>query len=168
MKRADIYFDRKENLYELKNQVSKEQLILCDNMQNTFLVMSYNDTRNKIGIAYYDYGVEQDFQYSKDKGLLYVGIGKNLLVINTCEGKLLLNYTLQSVFYKLIYDSNKNYMCVICELDVYCYCGEIQKWKIGFRDIINSYNIIDNTNILISCNDGMEYLFSLEDGKIII
>ena len=168
LERASIYLDRKESLFELENQVSKEQLILCDSMQNTFLILNYNNGQNKIGIAYYDYGVELDFQYSKDETLLYVGVGENLLVISIFEGKLIFNHRLQSVFYELICDTNKNYICAICELDVYCYCGKSQKWKMGFRDIINSYNIIDNMNVLIACNDGMEYSFSLEDGKMII
>ena len=150
---------------ELKCQVNKDELILCDNVQNTFLIVGFDNVRN-LGVAYYDYGIAPNFQWSRDGTLLYLGVGKNLLCIDKYEKKVLADDNLQSVFCDLCYDSNKNYMCVVCELDVYCYCGEKQKWKIGFRDVVIDYGIIDDIKLSILCDDGMEYVFSLEDGKI--
>ena len=46
------------------------------------------------------------------------------------------------------------------------YCAEKQKWKMGFRDIIVEYNIIDDAKISILCDDGEGYILFLEDGKI--
>ncbi len=137
-------------------------MILCDDMQNTFLIVNFDNVQ-KIGIAYYDYGVAPDFQCSGDGELVYLGIGKNFLCIDIYENKVLVNDNLQSVFYELCYDSNKNHICAICELDLYCYCAEKQKWKMGFRDIIVDYNIIDDTKISISCDNGVEYIFLLEN-----
>ena len=155
-----------ESLCELESQIDKEQLILCDDMQNTFFVINLDDTQ-KVGIGYYDYGVPPGFQYSQNGELLYVGVGRNLLCINIYQSKVLFNEDLQSVFYELLYDWKKNYICVICELDVYCYCLQKQKWKMGFRSIINEYSIIDN-NVFILCDDGIEYLFTLEEGKLVV
>lgn len=155
-----------DSLRELESQVDKEQLILCDDMQNTFLIINFDDIR-KMGVAYYDYGVAPDYQYFGADELLYLGLGKNFLCINVCEKRVLVNDNLQSIFYELLYDSNKNYICAICELDVYCYCIEKQKWKMGFRDIIVNYNIIDNDKISILCDNGMEYVFFLENGKMV-
>lgn len=154
-----------DSLGELKSQVNKEQLIICDDMQNAFFIINFDNAR-KLGVAYYDYGVDPDFQCSADGALLYLGFGKKFLCIDTYENKILVNDNLQSVFYELCYDANKNYICVICELDVYCYCAERQKWKMGFRDIIVDYNIIDNVKISILCDDGVEYILFLKDGKI--
>lgn len=150
---------------ELECQVDKEQLILCDDMQNAFFIVNFDNAR-KLGVAYYNYGVAPDFQCSGDGELLYLGFGKNFLCIDIYENKILVNDNLQSVFYELCYDSNKNYICVICELDVYCYCAEKQKWKMGFGDIIVDYNIIDDAKISFLCDDGVEYIFFLKDGKI--
>lgn len=165
MEQVDIHIKKIDSLGELESQVDKEQLILCDDMQNTFFIVNFNNIR-KLGVAYYDYGIALDFQCSRDGGLLYLGFGKNFLCIDTYENKILVNDNLQSVFYELCYDSKKNYICVICELDVYCYCTEKQNWRMGFRDIIVDYNIIDNAKISILCDDGVEYVFFLEDGKI--
>lgn len=166
MEQVDINIKKIESLGELESQVNKEQLILCDDMQNTFCIINFNNAK-KLGIAYYDYGVAPDFQYSADGTLLYLGFGKKFLCIDIYENKILINDNLQSVFYELRYDSNKNYICVICELDVYCYCAEKLKWKIGFRDIIVDCNIIDDTKISLLCDDGEEYIFFFKDGNIV-
>lgn len=160
-----INIKKLNSLSELKNQVNKKQLILCDDIQNTFFIINFDNTQ-KIGVAYYDYGIPPSFQYSIDGTLLYIGIGKNFLCISIYEKKILINDSLQSIFYELLYDSNKNHICVICELDIYCYYSRIQKWKIGFRDIIVNYNIIDDSKIAISCDNNIEYIFFLENGKM--
>ena len=36
----------------------------------------------------------------------------------------------------------------------------------GFRDIVIGQNIIDDTKISLLCDDGEEYVFFLENGKI--
>jgi hypothetical protein len=167
LEQANIQFEKKESLCELESQVNKEQLILCDDIQNTFLVIKYNNSQN-IGIAYYNYGLTPDSLYSQDDKFLYLGFGKKFICIDICGNKIVNNENLQSVFYEFLCDSNKDYICVICELDVYCYCNNTQKWKMGFKDIVNDYSIIDDTKVLIVCEDGMEYLFSLEDGKILV
>lgn len=166
MEQGDIHIKKIDSLGELESRVDKEQLILCDDMQNTFFIVNFDNTR-KLGVAYYDYGVAPDFQCSVDGALFYLGLGMNFLCIDIYENKILVNDNLQSVFYELRYDSNKEYICVICELDIYCYCAEKQKWKIGFGNIIAECNIIDNAKISILCDDGTEYIFSLKDGKFI-
>lgn len=166
MEQVDIHIKKIDSLGELESQIDKEQLILCDDMQNSFFIINYDNVR-KLGVAYYDYGVAPDFQYSGDDSLLYSGFGKNFLCIDIYEDKILVNDNLPSVFYELCYDSNKYYICVICELDVYCYCAGKQIWEMGFRDIIVDYNIIDDAKISILCEDGVEYIFFLKDGKIV-
>ncbi len=155
-----------KNLDELKSQIDKDQLIICDDIQNAFYIINFNN-KQKLGVAYYDYGVALDLQYSGDGTLLYLGFGKKLLCIDTHQYKILVNEDLQSVFYELHYDTNRNYICVICELDVYCYNAGRQRWKMGFRDIIVEYKIIDDAKISILCNDDVEYTFLLKDGKIV-
>lgn len=130
------------------------------------MIIQYNDA-HRIGIAYYDYGITPAFLYSQDYRYLYLGFGKKLISIDLNENEIIENENLQSVFYEFIYDSKKNYVCVICELDLYCYFGNKCLWKIGFKDIIGDYGIVDDSKISIECDDGMEYLFSLEDGGVI-
>ncbi len=166
MEQLVIQFEKKENLLDLKSQVSKDKLILCDDIQNTFIVVKFNNSHN-IGLAYYSYGLSINSLYSQDNAFFYLGFGKNFLCIDIYGGKILDNVKLQSVFYEFLCDYNKDYICLICELDVYCYYENVLKWKIGFRDILNDYSIIDNTKLSILCNNGEDYLISLKEGQIL-
>lgn len=165
MEPYNVQFEKKESLYELESQVNKESLILCDDIQNNFMIVEYDDA-HRIGIAYYDYGITPAFFYSQDYTYLYLGVGKKLISIDLIENKIIENENLQSLFYEFICDSKKNYVCVICELDLYCYLGNKLSWKIGFKDIVCDYSIVDDSKISIKCDDGMEYLFSLKDGTV--
>lgn len=166
MDSGNICIKKIDSLSELESRVSKEQLIFCDDMQNAFIIINFNNVL-ELGIAYYDYGIALDYQCSEDNTILYLGVGKNFLCVDIYASKILVNDSLQSVFYELCYDSNKKYICVICELDLYCYCAEKRAWKMGFRNIIADYNIIDDTKILILCDNGEEYIFFLENGRIV-
>lgn len=165
MEKVDIKIEKVDSLRELESKVNKEHLILCDDIQNAYIIINFDNIR-KMGIAYYDYGVIPKFQCFGDETLLYFGIGMTFFCINTYENKVLVNDNLQSVFYELCCDLDKNYICVICELDVYCYCAEKQKWKMGFINVIVDCNIVDDTKIAILCEGGAEYVFFLENGKL--
>lgn len=136
MEKDNVHIKKIDSLNELKCQINEEKLILCNEIQNTFLVISF-DKVQKIGIAYYNYGILPDFQYSDDRRLFYLGVGKNLICIDILQNKVLVNDVLQSVFFELLYDFKKKYICVICEMDVYCYYSGRQKWRVALGDIIN-------------------------------
>lgn len=165
MEHDKIVVRKIDSLRELENLVVIEQIILCDEIQNTFLLLELYHNK-KIGVAYYDYGVPPDFCHYNNQSI-YIGLGVKLLCIDVCKNKVVLNHTLQSVFYELLLVCNQKYLCVICELNIYCYLGFKKKWSQGFRNIINSYKIIDDTDILIHCDDNTEYLFSAESGEIL-
>lgn len=130
------------------------------------MIIEYDDS-HRIGIAYYDYGITPAFLYSQDYTYLYLGFGKKLICIDLSENTIIENENLPSVFYEFICNCKKNYVCVICELDLYCYWKNKFLWKIGFKDVVSDYGIVDNSKILIECEDGMEYLFFLKDGRLI-
>lgn len=166
MGKSNVHIKEIDTLNELKCQVNDEKLILCGEIQNTFLVISF-DKVQKIGIAYYDYGILPDFYYYEDRRLFYLGVGMNLMCIDTLEEKVLVNDVLGSVFYELLYDFKTNYIYVICELDIYCYYLGKQKWRVSLGDIIEEYYIFDDTKIFVSCNDNSQYTILLKDGKIV-
>ena len=164
MEQANIYINKLDSLAELENQIDKDQLMIFDDMQNAFIVINFDVY--KMGIAYYEYGIAPDCRCSDDGTVLFIGFGMNFLCMDVCKRKISVHEKLQSIFYEFLYDSKQIFLCVICELDVYCYSVGKLKWKMGFRDIILNYSIIDDIMIFISCDDGFEYVFFLEDGKI--
>ena len=105
MKKENVYIEKIESFYELKNKIDKEQLVLCDNVQNAFVIIHLKKSF-QIGIAYYDYGIPIDFQFSKNNELLYLGVGENFLCIDMKKNRILINNVLQSVFYSEICKSS--------------------------------------------------------------
>lgn len=155
-----------ENFYYLKECVCEEKLIVCNDMQNHFFAI-YLDGKIMLGIAYYHYGIDPQLLCSKDGDFLYVGFGMNFLGIDLYQERVVINEKLQSVFYEIVYDSTKEHICIVCELDLYCYfLGKI-KWSMGFRDIVTKYWLVNDKNICILCDDGLKYAFSLESGKFV-
>lgn len=164
MNQEDIRINNIDSLGELRNKVKKDQLIICDDSPNSFCIVNFNDVR-EYGVAYCHYGISQAFQYSGDGTILYWGIGMRLMCLDTCEYKILVDDSLSSVFFELCYDSSKNYICVICELDVYGYYMGKRIWERGVRDIIVGYEVIDGNTISILSNDGLRFEYIMKDGK---
>lgn len=162
----DISCRKVDSYRELKCLVGcKDQLLLCDDMQNSYLLLEFAD--KKFGIAYYDYGVPPNSQYFKEINYYYLGLGINFLCINVKTNKLLFNHKLNSVFMDLIYDSEKRYICVICELDIYCYYQGVREWRRSFSSIVIDFKLLDRRKVLIICDDGNQFILSIYNGDII-
>ncbi len=155
-----------DSFRELENLVNLEQIIFCDEIQNTFLLLEFYH-KERMGIAYYDYGVPLDFKFLDSNKRVYLGLGINFIYIDMCKNEVIFNHRLHSVFYELLIANNRKYICVVCELDVYCYSVQGKRWSQGFKNIINNFYIVDDANVLIKCDDNTEYLFSLENGEIL-
>ena len=166
MKNLNVIFEKKENIHEMENLIGKEKITLCDEIQNNFLIICFDDIR-AFGIAYYDYGIKPDYYYSITHKCLYLGVGMKFICMNTEQEKIVTNDNLKSVFYEILVCSNGEFICVICELNAYCYCNGKQIWEMGFSDIIVDYIIINNEQIIITCDDGRRYTLILQNGKLV-
>ncbi|RDU24560.1 hypothetical protein [Anaerosacchariphilus polymeriproducens] len=166
MTEIDIQVFRVSSLEELEETVDKVNIFKYDDVQNEFNVLTIGKEK-KIGITYYNYGIDPEIVCDKDNKVIYVGFGKNLMVINTSDGKVLSDDNLQSIFYEFLTDSKGERIYIICELDVYCYNLNAVLWNIGFKDIINDYSIVDDKRIYISCDDGTDIYLSLDNGSVL-
>lgn len=161
-----IIIDKIDSARELENIISKDNIIMFDKRQNTYCKINISN-EFAIGVEYCSYGINIDYMLVNDESLLFIGIGMHLLCIDMENKKILFTKELQSIFYEIIADSNHNYLCIVCELDIFCYIMEHEAWKMGFRDIIIDFKIIDNEIISVSCENGEEFKISIMDGKII-
>lgn len=166
MEDGKVVITKIDTLGELENLVNKKNLILCDEMQNTFLLLEFYN-KKKMGIAYYDYGIPADIKILDISEKMYIGLGISFLNINICKNEVIFNHTLQSVFFELLFAKNNTIIYVVCELDVYCYSMQGRKWLHGFWNIINDFKIIDDSNIYIKCEDNRRYVLSVENGEIL-
>lgn len=166
MEQYILQYSKMDNFDALEGKIDKENIVLCDDIQNTFIVIAYDDV-HRIGIAYYNYGIKPAYMYSEDCKYLYLGFGKKMICIDLNKNRITERESLSSIFYELISDSRRNYVCVVCELDLYCYQGNTNLWKIGFKDVIEEYQMVDDSKISIKCSDGTDYLFQLKNGELI-
>lgn len=160
-----VVMEEIDSVGELKNILSKENIIEFDEVQNTCYKISIGD-KFVMGVAYCSHGIRIDYKMSNDGSLLFMGIGIHLLCIDVANEKILFSKKLQSVFYEIIADSKHNFLCIVCELDIYCYGMGVEVWKLGFRDVITDFNIIDDETIYVLCADE-EYNISIYDGKVL-
>lgn len=162
----NISFEKVDSIYEMECLIDRERIVFCDETQNTFLIICFDNNR-AFGIAYFDYGIKPGLYYSINYRNLYLGFGIKFIAIDITQKKMLINDSLKSVFYEILTSSDMKFIYVICELDVYCYCNEKQVWERGFSDIIVDYNIIDNEQIVIVCDDGRRYTLIMQNGELV-
>lgn len=161
-----IKIDKIDSARELESVIPRDNIITFDEIQNTYYKISI-DEKFIVGVEYCSHGIKINYMLVHDESLLFIGIGMHLLCIDMKNKKILFTKELQSVFYEIIADTNHNYLCIVCELDIYCYVMEKEVWKMGFRDILIDFNIIDNKIIFALCDNGEEFKISIEDGKIL-
>lgn len=161
-----IKIDKIDSARELESIISRDNIITFDEAQNAYCKISISE-EFAIGVEYCSHGINIDYMFVNDESLLFIGIGMHLLCIDTENKKILFIKELQSVFYEIIADTKHDYLCIVCELDIYCYTMGKEVWKMGFSDILVDFYIIDDGIISISCEDGEEFRISIGDGKIL-
>ena len=165
LQKITVEIEESENLEKLKHLLIGKRLFIDDEAQNKYNYIKIND-KIEFGIAYYGCGIKPSVCI-QNVHILWIGFGKKIVAIDLYNGNIILEKTLSSIFYELLPDTDPNYLCVICELDLYCFHHHKILWEIGFRDIICDFKLIDNDKIEIACDNGEEYLFELNTGKII-
>lgn len=166
MEKQLIFIKYVDNLTVLVGISNFMPILLSDEIQNKFC---YFEVSNDItcGIAYYDYGVKPDFMMDEDNACLFIGFGKKIICIDIINKKIIFEHELPSIFYEIVSDSHKRYICAVCELDVYCFHSSKLAWKMGFRDIINKYQIEKDYDMKIECENGEEIVMALCNGSVI-
>lgn len=161
-----IKIDKIDSARELESIIPKDNIITLDELQNTYCKISINEDFI-IGVKYCSYGINIDYMFVNDESLLFIGIGMHLLCIDLENKEVLFTKKLQSVFYEIIANSNRDYLCIVCELNIYCYTMEKEAWEIGFRDILTDFNIIEDDIISVFCENGEKFKIAIRNGKIL-
>lgn len=151
---------------ELEAAICEDDIITLGKVQNAYCKINICDDY-AIGIKYCNYGIDIDYELFSDKSLLYIGVGMYLLCIDVNLKTILFIKELQSVFYEILTDASHDYLCIMCELNIYCYTKVKEVWEIGLSDILNDFNIVDENILSITCENGEEIKLSISDGKIL-
>lgn len=99
---------------------------------------------------------------------VFIGFDKTIICIDQETKQLISENKVGSLFYEFIHIATKSLVVVIFELDlmVMNYKGDII-WSIGFRDIIEVFDVEQNEIVNIKCSDEEEFKFNLLTGQYI-
>ena len=166
MEKKMIKIYQMDSARELETVIHADDIISLGETQNSYCKINISGDY-VIGVKYYNYGIDIDYKLFCDVSLLYVGIGMYLLCIDVNQKAILFIKELQSVFYEIIADTSHNYLCIMCELNIYCYTKVKEVWKIGLSDILNDFNIVDENILSVMCENGEEIKLLISNGKIL-
>ena len=167
MNNLTVKIKKIESAGELENLIQQNQLEILDESCNTYCYITIEDDYI-IGIEYRSHGIDIEYTFIDNKRYIYLGVGTYLLCLNIKKRKVVFCEKLGSVFLDLLSDLFNCYCIVICELDIYVYKNKNQLWKIGFRDIVVNYELVNNKYIKLVTDNGEEWVFSLKDGKVVL
>lgn len=103
------------------------------------------------------------FEFDDINNVCYIGAGQNLLLIDIENKEILFNKLLFSPILDVIDIENTIY--VICDLELICYSDKKEKWKLGFRELITNYKLLEDVRLWLDC-EGDEWIINLSDGTV--
>ncbi len=162
---VNIKIENVDSLRELQNLVSKENIIVCNDVTNSYCTFEI-DNNCRFGVAYCNYGIGLSYQADVSRGLVYLMAGDMLICIDYINKQVAFAEKMGSVIYELLADSKNNFVVVFCELDVYVYSGTDLKWKLGFGEILETCEIRNDEYLYIVSESNESFLLSIKDGSI--
>ena len=158
----EVIINRIDTLGELKNKLEGRKLIYCDEYCNEYAIV-YIRNSFEFGIAYADYGMDLMFGFDDKNDVCYIGSGQNLLLVDFRNKEILFNKELFTVILDVI--SIENTIYVLCDLELICYSEKKEKWKMGFRNWITNYKLLENNRLWFDC-EGDECIINLPNGTV--
>ena len=158
----EVIINRIDTLGELKNKLEGRKLIYCDKYCNEYAIVNIRNSF-EFGIAYADYGMDLMFGFDDKNDVCYIGFGQNLLLVDIRNKEILFNKKLFTVILDVI--SIENTIYVLCDLELICYSEKKEKWKMGFRNWITNYKLLENNRLWIDC-EGDECIINLPNGTV--
>ena len=118
------------------------------------------------GISYCNYGVPPQIVIDK-ADRIWIGFGEKLTILDEKTRDIVLEKQLFSVLYEIVSDKSQKYMCVFCELDVYCFYEGRLIWEYGFPDIVCGFQIADDqiAEIKYGTDGEKEVRYYLHNGR---
>ena len=157
-----VIINRFDSFDEMKWKLGEKPLIFCEEEQSRYAIISIGDSF-EFGLAYNVYGIDLMFEFDDINNVCYIGAGQNLLLIDIENKEILFNKPLFSPILDVIYIENTIY--VICDLELICYSDKKEKWKLGFRELITNYKLLEDDRLWLDC-EGDEWIINLSDGTV--
>ncbi|GEM_PF-6948742 len=149
------------NFTSLQEVVNNENIVICEEMHNSYLSVRCDD--KVFGVAYYCFGTKAQICFDEKHGLLFIGAGASFVCVSILLDKPLVKEELFSPFYEIVLVGEK--LCVVCELEVFCFVAGVEAWRASFGEIISGFSN-DNKTMFLEFFDGTKCDICIQDGGV--
>lgn len=167
MDKLDYSIETYDSEKEFLNVVKRRKIKLYGDVEdtnNSFQILTVGKYNFEIGVIYYSFGLGLQVVFYSD--ILILGFERNLICINTRTDDTVYEKKILSFIWEFLLV--KYYLVIVCDLEIHVLtlAGKYV-WSVGFRDVIEDYDIMDERTIQIKCSDTREYYYDIATGEYV-
>lgn len=154
-----IRIEKVSSFCDVKNSIDPNAIYFSDDSNNAYYIVVIDEIP-KIGLSFADFGIPPVFIRNNQTGLLYIGFGRKILIIETSNFIEIAEYETSSAVFDIFLSGGTNIVVLACETSVYLFVNDKGIDSVEFPDIINDCNLIGEV-IYLKLDDGQSYEISL-------
>lgn len=151
----EIKIKRVDNIYNVQDCVDPKAIYFSNDNNSAYYIILINEIP-KIGLSFADFGIPPAAIQNSQDGLLYVGFGQKMLIVETANYEKAAEFETLSAVFDIFYSDITGIVVLSCETSVYLFIHDTKVDSIEFPDIIIDCNI-DNEVIYLVLDNGQSY-----------
>lgn len=151
----EIKIKRVDNIYNVQDCVDPKAIYFSNDNNSAYYIILINEIP-KIGLSFADFGIPPVAIQNSQDGLLYVGFGQKMLIVETANYEKAAEFETLSAVFDIFYSDITGIVVLSCETSVYLFIHDTKVDSIEFPDIIIDCNI-DNEVIYLVLDNGQSY-----------
>lgn len=155
----EIEMKRVSNFYNIQDCVDAKAICYSGDNDSAYYIVLIDEVP-KIGLSFADLGISPVTIQSSQDGLLYVGFGQKMLIVETTNYEKVAEFETLSAVFDIFYSDITGIVVLSCETSVYLFIHDTKVDSIEFPDIIIDCNL-DNEVIYLVLDNGQSYEISL-------
>ena len=154
-----INIEKVSSFCDVQNRVAPNAIYFSDDSNNAYYMVVIDEIP-KIGLSFTDFGISPVFLQNNQTGLLYIGFGRKIVVIETINLIRIAEYETSSAVFDLFLSNDTNIVVLACETSVYLFVNDKEIDSMEFPDMIKACNLTDEV-IHLKLDHGESYEISL-------
>lgn len=135
-----IRIEKVSSFCDVQNRVAPNTIYFSDDSNNAYYMVMIDEIP-KIGLSFTDFGILPVFLQNNQTGLLYIGFGRKIVVIETINLIEIAEYETSSAVFDLFLYDEISMVVLICEISVYLFVNDKEIDSMEFPDVIKDYNL---------------------------
>lgn len=151
----EIEMKRVSNFHNIQDCVDPKAIYFSSDNNSAYYIVLINEIP-KIGLSFADFGIPPVAIQNSQDGLLYVGFGQKMLIVETTNYEKVAEYEMLSAIFDISYSDKTGIVVLSCETSVYLFIHDTKVDSIEFPDIIIDCNL-DHEAIYLALDNGQSY-----------